>query len=62
MDLRVMRTPDSENHIFNVHSVCLCVSVCVSVISITQKQIIAETSEFGILDLYHIQMLLEPFL
>ena len=45
-DLHVLRTPKSENHIFSVWSVCMCVCVCacVSVISITQKQITAETS------------------
>ena len=59
LDLHVLRSPESENHIFSVWPVCivsLCVSmcvpvslslslcVCVSVISITQKQITAETS------------------
>ena len=42
MDLHVMRSPESENHIFNVRSVCMY--VCVSAISIAQKQITAETS------------------
>ena len=37
--LHVMMTHESEIHIFSVWSVC----VCVSVISITQKQITAET-------------------
>ena len=41
-DLLAMRSPESENKIFNVWSVC--VRVCLSVISITQKQITAETS------------------
>ena len=43
---------------------CTCVCVCVSVISITQKQIAAETSnqiKFSILHLYHVQILLETF-
>ena len=43
MDLHAMRTPESENHIYSVWSVCMCVCVCVSLISITQKQITAET-------------------
>ena len=60
MDLHVLRYPEPENHIFSKWSVCMCVcvcvsetvclcvraSVCVSVISITQKQITAETSNF----------------
>ena len=40
MDLHVMRAPESENHILSIWSVCMC--ICVSVISITQKQITAE--------------------
>ena len=42
MDLHFMMSPESENNIFSVGSVCMCVYV--SVISITQKQITAETS------------------
>ena len=42
MDLHVLRYLESENHIFSVCSVCMCVRV--SLISITQKQIAAETS------------------
>ena len=38
MDLHVLKPSESENNIFSVWS------VCVSVISITQKQITAETS------------------
>ena len=41
MDLHVMRSPESENHTFRVGSVW---HVCVTVISITQKQITVETS------------------
>ena len=37
MDLHVMRSPESENHIFSVWSVCLC--VCFHK---TQKQTTAE--------------------
>ena len=46
MDLHVLRSPESENHIFSKWSDCMCVCLCVrvSVISITQKQITAETS------------------
>ena len=40
MDLHVLRSPESVKHIFRGWSVC----VCVSVISLTQKQITAETS------------------
>ena len=45
VDLRGMRAPEFENHIFSVWSVCMYVyvRVCESVISITQKQITAET-------------------
>ena len=54
MDLQVLRSPESENHIFRVCSVgmcvcvclCVCPCVCVSVISLTQKQITAEASNF----------------
>ena len=42
MDLHVLRFPESENHIFSKWAVCMC--VCASVISITQKQITEETS------------------
>ena len=42
MDLHVMKTPESKNQIFSIWSVCMCVSV--SVISITQKLVTAETS------------------
>ena len=53
MDLHVLRSPESENHIFSKWSVCMfvyvcvciCVWVCVTFISITQKQNIAETSK-----------------
>ena len=41
MDWHVMRTPESKNRIFSVWSLC----VCMSVISITQKQIIVEASK-----------------
>ena len=71
MDLPVLRPPESENHIFNVWlvyvcvcvcaSLCVCVYICVSLAGITQKQIAAETSNIGILHLYHMQMLLETF-
>ena len=50
MDLHVLRPPEYENHIFSEWSVCVCVCVClyacVSVISITQKVITAETSNW----------------
>ena len=48
MDLHVLRSSKSENYISSGWSLCMCVcvSACVSVsvISITQKQITAETS------------------
>ena len=46
MDLHFLRPFEYKNHIFRGWSVCMCVceSVCVSVISITKKQITAETS------------------
>ena len=51
MDLHVMRSLESENHIFSVWYVrvyvCVSVCVCVSVISITQKQITAESSNLA---------------
>ena len=31
MDLHVLRSPESENHIFSVWSVYMCVCVCVYV-------------------------------
>ena len=47
MDLHVWRSSESENRIFSVWFVCVCASIClcfcVTVISITQKQITAET-------------------
>ena len=45
MDLYVLRSLESENHIFSVWSVCVC--LCVSVISITHKQITAESSDLA---------------
>ena len=44
MDFLVLRFHKSENHIFSSWSVCMYVYVSVSVISLTQKQITAETS------------------
>ena len=40
LDLRVLMTPESENHIS---------AVCVCAISITQKHITVKTPKFGIL-------------
>ena len=42
MDLHRLKIPESKNYIFSAWSVCMCVFV--SVISITEKQITAETS------------------
>ena len=41
MDLHVLRSPESENHIFR------CCSVCVCVFRKTQKQITAETLDLA---------------
>ena len=50
MDLHVLWPPESENPIFSIWSMCVCMRiracVCVCVISITEKQIAAETSNF----------------
>ena len=46
MDLLVLRSPKSKNYTFN------CRSICVSVISITLKQITAETPNLFFLHLY----------
>ena len=63
IDLHVLRSSESENHIFSVWSLCMCVytCVCVSVIGIIKKQITAEASNSVILHLYHVQLLLETF-
>ena len=42
INLHVLRSPESENHIFSGQSLSL--SLCVCAISITQKQITAECS------------------
>ena len=53
IDLHVLRSAESENHIFSVWSVCISVSVCLSVclcvcvISMTQKQITAESTNLA---------------
>ena len=49
-DLQVLMSSESENHIFSVWSVRVSLSVCIylSVISITQKQITAESSNLAI--------------
>ena len=39
IDLPILRSPESENHIYSD----LCVCMCLTVINITQKQITAET-------------------
>ena len=57
MDLHVMRSPESENHIFSVWSVCMC--VCVSVISITQN--FSRDVKLNRIHLYHVKILLETF-
>ena len=47
MGLYVLRSPQCENPIFSVWFMYMCVSVCVSVISITQKQITRESSNLA---------------
>ena len=66
MDLHVLRSTESENHIFSVWSVCICVCVCVSMCRRVCYQHNSKTNQsrninFGILLLYHIRMLLETF-
>ena len=43
MDLQILRFHESENHIFSIRSVCMCVSD----LRKTQKQIRAETSNLA---------------
>ena len=59
MDLHVMKSLESENYIFNVWSVCMY--VCMSAVSITQKTNHSRNIKFGILHLCNVQMLLETF-
>ena len=49
MGLHILRPPESENYIIRVWFVCMCAClfVCVPVISITQKQIAAESSNLA---------------
>ena len=57
MDSQVFKSPDSENHLFRVWS------VCVTITNITPKQIIAETPNlsFYICIICRCNMLLETF-
>ena len=72
MDLHVLRSPESEKHIFSVWSVCMCVCLCVCVcvcLSVclcvcyqhNSKTNYSRNIKFGILHLYHVQILLETF-
>ena len=62
MDLHVLRSPESENHIFSVWSVCMCVSVCTcACYQQNSKTNYSRNIKFGILHLYYTQMLLETF-
>ena len=56
IDLDYMRSPKSENYIFNVWSVCMC--ACYQDNSKTNY---SRDMKFGILHFHHIQMLLETF-
>ena len=58
MDLHVLRSPESENHIFSVWSEYVCVCVCDEHNSETNC---SRNIKFGILHLYHIQILLKTF-
>ena len=57
MDLHVMSTLESENPIF---SVCMYVCLCVCY-QHNSKTNYSRNIKFGILYLYHVQMLLETF-
>ena len=46
MDLHIMRSPESTNHVCSISSVCMYVCVCVPAISITQNQFTSESSIF----------------
>ena len=63
MDLHVLRSPESENHIFSVWSVslCVCVCACVCLLSAYLRNKLNRNIKFGIQHKYHIQMLLETF-
>ena len=56
MDLHGSRHPESENHIFSSCTQCVCVFY-----QHNSKTNYSKNSEFGILYLYHMQMLLEVF-
>ena len=60
MDLHVLRSPESENHIFSVWSVCLCDSMCLCY-QHNSKTNFSRNIKFGILHLYHVRMILEGF-
>ena len=56
-----MKAPESENKIFNILSVCsMCACVCVYHQHYLKTNY-SKNIKFGILHLYHIQMLLEMF-
>ena len=58
MDLQILRSFESENHIFSAWSVCMCFCVCYPYSS---KANDARNSKFSILHVYYIQMLLKTF-
>ena len=59
MDLHILRFPDFENHIFSFGLyVCVCLYVCYQHNS---KIYYSSNIKFGILYMYHTQMLLEIF-
>ena len=56
MDLHVMRTSESKNHIFSIWSVCTCVCVCDCLCvcyHYYSKSNYSRNIKFGILHLYH---------
>ena len=56
-NLHVLRSSESEKHIFSKWSVCMCVCL----LSDNSKTKYSRNIKFGILHLYYIQMLLETF-
>ena len=56
MVLHVLRSPESENHIFSIWSVCMCVCD-----QHNSKTNCSRNIKFDILHLYYMQMLLETF-
>ena len=60
MDFYILRSPESENHIFSKWSVCMSVFLCVCY-QHNSKTNYSRNIKFGILHLHHTQMLIETF-